>query len=121
MAKHSWIIQIQKRRQDMDWILYAGPGALVLSHFAKKWNVTAETVERDLQWFRDQGQKIIKVRYEGEDAFQYAEGVRPILHDAKKVDEVERERKRQRERIRCVVDQTGRVLWERGQGSPSEV
>ena len=33
---NSWMIQIQKRRQDMDWILYAGPGAIVRRHFAKK-------------------------------------------------------------------------------------
>jgi hypothetical protein len=77
MAKNS-NIEILRRCQEMDRILSLGGSSR--GEFAQSGKITEKTVDRNLEAFRQLGQKIDKHwDWETGFSFRYAKGVRPIF------------------------------------------
>jgi DeoR-like helix-turn-helix domain len=59
----NYSIEIMRRWRAMDLALGCRDG-LRISTFAKRWNVSTKTVRRDLDWFAELGQRIVRHPFE---------------------------------------------------------
>jgi hypothetical protein len=79
MPKNS-LVEILRRWQAMDAALFSYDG-LNIARFARRWKVNIKTVRRDLEAFREVGQRTVCERDEpGRYCWHYEGGVSPLFN-----------------------------------------